>query len=95
MLSAYAEGQLLLQVKAEVESELSQNLADLRPEEAAVLTFLEARLRRTLKDKLADSVALLEAGKGEAKPAKKASRKRKSAARKKPRAKAQSEARAA
>jgi len=95
VLSAYAEGQLLLQVKAEVESELSQNLADLRPEEAAVLTFLEARLRRTLKDKLADSVALLEGGKGEAKTAKKASgRKRKSAARRKPRAKAQSEARA-
>ena len=47
-----------------------------------MLTFLEARLRRTLKDKLADSVALLEGGKGEAKTAKKASgRKRKSASR--------------
>ncbi|MFL5215585.1 MAG: hypothetical protein ACJ8DH_17120, partial [Microvirga sp.] len=50
----------------------------------------------TVKDKLTDSVALIEGGKGEAKTAKKASgRKRKSASRKKPRAKAQSEARAA
>ena len=49
-----------------------------------------------MKDKLTDSVALLEGGKGEAKTAKKASgRKRKSAGRKKPRAKAQSEAHAA
>jgi DNA topoisomerase I len=59
VLTAYAEGQLLLQVKEEVESELRDNLSDLPPEEAAVLTFLEARLKRTLRDKLQESVVLL------------------------------------
>ena len=65
VLTAHAEGQLLLQVKEEVESELRDNLSDLRPEEAAVLTFLEARLKRTLNDKLQDSVALLVGGKAQ------------------------------
>ncbi|MDF3060059.1 MAG: topB [Microvirga sp.] len=72
VLTAYAEGQLLFQIKGEVEAELRENLPDLRPEEAAVLTFLEARLKRTLKDKLEDSVALLEGGKGKAKKSKRA-----------------------
>jgi DNA topoisomerase I len=67
ILTAYAESQLLLEVKEQVESELREKLQDLRPEEAAVLTFLEARLRRTLKDKLEDSVALLEGGNGASK----------------------------
>src|SRR5215207_699526 len=58
VLTAYTEGQLLLEIKEEIESELRENLQDLRPEEAAVLTFLEVRLQRTLKDKLQDSVAL-------------------------------------
>jgi DNA topoisomerase I len=72
ILTAHAEGQLLLQVKEQVESELRENLQDLRPEEAAVLTFLEARLKRSLTDKLQDSVALLGDRKGKAKKAKKA-----------------------
>ena len=72
VLTAYAEGQLLFQIKGEVEAELRENLPDLRPEEAAVLTFLEARLKRTLKDKLEDSVALLEGRKGKAKKSKRA-----------------------
>ena len=63
VLTAYTEGQLLLEIKEEIESELRENLQDLRPEEAAVLTFLEARLQRTLKDTPQDSVALLEGSK--------------------------------
>src|SRR5215204_4227496 len=63
VLTAYTEGQLLLEIKEELESELRENLQDLRPEEAAVLTFLEARLQRTLKDTPQDSVALLEGSK--------------------------------
>ena len=46
--------------------------APVRPQVTAVLTFLEARLKRTLKDKLEDSVALLEGGKGKAKKSKRA-----------------------
>ena len=50
---------MLLQVKASVDDELRNNLPKLTPEEAAVLALLEARVSRTLKDKLQDSVALL------------------------------------
>jgi hypothetical protein len=39
---------------------LRDNLADLKPEEAAVLALLESRLKKTTKDKFADSVAHLE-----------------------------------
>ena len=46
-----------------MEAELRDELAGLKPEEAAVLTFFEARLQRTLKDTLQDSVALLEGSK--------------------------------
>jgi DNA topoisomerase-1 len=71
ILQAYAEGDLLLQVKATIEDELRNDLPKLSPEEAAVLALLEARLSRTLKDKLQDSVALLRKskrnGKGPAK----------------------------
>lgn len=59
ILQAYAEGDLLLQVKATIEDELRNDLPTLSPEEAAVLALLESRLSRTLKDKLQDSVALL------------------------------------
>ncbi|MGU3666505.1 DNA topoisomerase IB [Methylobacterium sp. A49B] len=44
VLDCYLEGGLLLQVKDAVESELSADLSDLRPEEAAVLGLLQARL---------------------------------------------------
>jgi DNA topoisomerase-1 len=50
ILTAYAEGALLLEMKEQVEEELRDNLATLRPEEAAVLALLEARLSRTLKE---------------------------------------------
>jgi DNA topoisomerase-1 len=57
VLEAYAEGGLLLDIKDQVEAELRENLASLRPEEAAVLGLLEARLKRTLTDALEDSLA--------------------------------------
>ena len=44
ILDCYLEGGLLLQVKGAVESELSEDLSSLRPEEAAVLGLLQARL---------------------------------------------------
>ena len=44
VLDCYLEGGLLLQVKDAVESELSSDLSSLRPEEAAVLGLLQARL---------------------------------------------------
>jgi DNA topoisomerase-1 len=56
ILSCYAEGSLLLQVKDEVEDELE----GLRPEEAAVLSLLQARLDRDLKTALEESVAALD-----------------------------------
>ena len=67
VLTSYVEGQLLLEIKQEVEQELRDELPSLKPEEAAVLSLLEARLKRTLKDKLEDSVKLLDAAQ---KPAK-------------------------
>jgi DNA topoisomerase-1 len=60
VLSAYAEGALLLQIKEKVEEELREELAELRPEEAAVLAMLEARLSRTLEDDLQDSLAAVQ-----------------------------------
>ena len=44
VLDCYLEGGLLLQVKEAVETELAEDLASLRPEEAAVLTLLRQRL---------------------------------------------------
>jgi DNA topoisomerase-1 len=60
ILNSYAEGSLLLQIKREVEQELRDELAALKPEEAAVLSLLEARLSRTLADQLEDSLAALQ-----------------------------------
>jgi DNA topoisomerase I len=56
ILTTYMEGSLLLEVKHRVEAELRDELSGLKPEEAAVLTLLQARLSRTLEDKLAASV---------------------------------------
>jgi DNA topoisomerase I len=60
ILNSYAEGSLLLKIKREVDAELRDDLAVLRPEEAAVLSLLEARLNRTLGDQLEDSLAALQ-----------------------------------
>jgi DNA topoisomerase-1 len=57
VLNAYLEGKLLLEIKDQVEEELREDLARLKPEEAAVLAMLEARLQRTLEDSLKESLA--------------------------------------
>lgn len=57
VLDAYVEGALLLEVKRKVEQELREDLPALKPEEAAVLAMLEARLQRTLADSLQASLA--------------------------------------
>src|SRR5215203_5324903 len=49
VFTSYLEGSLLLNIRDEVETELREELAGLRPEEAAVLTFLEARIKRDLQ----------------------------------------------
>lgn len=59
ILSTNIEGSLLLEMKKKVEAELRDDLAALKPEEAAVLTLLQTRLSRTLKDKLTESGARL------------------------------------
>jgi len=56
IITTYIEGSLLLEVKDKVEKELREDLAALRPEEAAVLTLLQNRLTLTLKDKLKASL---------------------------------------
>jgi DNA topoisomerase-1 len=60
LFSCYVEGSLLLDVKEEIEAELRDDLAGLRPEEAAVLSLLEARLSRDLKSALKESLAQAE-----------------------------------
>ncbi|MDB5860337.1 MAG: topB [Ramlibacter sp.] len=56
VLNAYVEGDLLLQVKERAEEELRDDLAELKPEEAAVLAMLEGRLKRTLEGSLKASL---------------------------------------
>ncbi len=50
VFTTYLEGALLIEVRDEVEATLRRDLAGLRPEEAAVLTFLEERLNREIED---------------------------------------------
>jgi DNA topoisomerase-1 len=56
IITTYIEGSLLLEMKDRVEEELREELAALRPEEAAVLTLLRNRLALTLEDKLKASL---------------------------------------
>ncbi|TDR85179.1 DNA topoisomerase IB [Enterovirga rhinocerotis] len=49
LVHSYLQGEMLLEVKKKVEAELRDDLGDLRPEEAAVLSLLEGRLSRDLK----------------------------------------------
>ena len=56
VLNAYVEGDLLLQVKARAQEELREDIAQLKPEEAAVLALLEGRLKRTLEGSLKASL---------------------------------------
>ncbi|HEX2724575.1 MAG TPA: DNA topoisomerase IB [Beijerinckiaceae bacterium] len=60
LISCYVEGSLLLEIKEQVEAELREDLSGLRPEEAAVLSLLEARMNRDLGTALKESVAQLE-----------------------------------
>ena len=48
VLDAYLDGELVLEIKPAVESELCDDPAGLRPEEAAVLAMLRARLKRAV-----------------------------------------------
>jgi DNA topoisomerase I len=57
ILSAYTEGALLLEARDRAQAELSGDLGSLKPEEAAVLALLEARLSRTLTDQLQESLS--------------------------------------
>jgi DNA topoisomerase-1 len=57
VFASYQQGELLLDIKQKVDAQLREELDTLRPEEAAVLALLEARLSRTLEDQLKDSVA--------------------------------------
>jgi DNA topoisomerase-1 len=57
VINAFVEGNLLLAIKGEVEQELREDIATLKPEESAVLAMLEGRLKRTLEDSLKDSLA--------------------------------------
>jgi DNA topoisomerase-1 len=59
ILNSYTEGEFLLKVKRQAESELREDLTSLKPEEAAVLGLLEARLSRTLSDRLKASVSAM------------------------------------
>jgi DNA topoisomerase-1 len=56
VLNAYVEGNMLLQIEKQVESELADKLQELKPEEAAVLAMLETRLKQTLEGSLKDSL---------------------------------------
>jgi DNA topoisomerase-1 len=62
VLNAYVEGQLLLEVRRQAREALREELAQLKPEEAAVLAMLEARLKRTLEDSLQASLAAVKKG---------------------------------
>ena len=53
VLNSYMSGDLLLEIKEEVDAELRDNLPRLKPEEAAVLALLERRLRDDIRDKVA------------------------------------------
>ncbi|MBF9195982.1 DNA topoisomerase IB [Microvirga terrestris] len=68
VFSSYLDGELLLDIKEEIETELREDLPSLKPEEAAVLTLLQERLSREVKKQ------------EEAKPAKRRSPSRKAQA---------------
>jgi DNA topoisomerase-1 len=51
VFTCYLAGDLMIEVRDKVEATLRDELAGLRPEEAAVLTFLEARLSREIEDR--------------------------------------------
>jgi DNA topoisomerase I len=50
VLNSYLDGKLVLEIKSEIESELRDELAELQPEEAAILAMLRARLKQAGDD---------------------------------------------
>ena len=48
VLNSYLSGELLLEIKEDIETELRDNLPQLRPEEAAVLALLESRIKHAI-----------------------------------------------
>ena len=50
VLNSYLDGKLVLVIKSEIESELRDDLAELQPEEAAILAMLRARLKQAGDD---------------------------------------------
>lgn len=54
VVNSYMSGDLLLEVKEEVEAELRDDLPRLKPEEVAVLTLLERRLARDIDHRAAE-----------------------------------------
>ncbi len=57
VVHSYLQGEMLLEVQKQVETELRDNLGGLKPEEAAVLSLLEGCLKRDLKETLAKAAA--------------------------------------
>jgi len=57
VFDAYLDGGLLLDIKEQVETELREDLASLRPEEAAVLALLEQRLSREVEKQMKEKPA--------------------------------------
>ncbi len=57
VVNSYLSGDLLLEIKEEVDAELRGDLPKLKPEEVAVLTLLERRIAHDLADKTAEKVA--------------------------------------
>jgi DNA topoisomerase-1 len=49
VFNSYLDGNLLADIKQEVEDELKQDIGDLRPEEAALLALLHRRLGKELQ----------------------------------------------
>ena len=49
VFNSYLDGNLLADIKQEVEQELKADISDLRPEEAALLALLHKRLGKELK----------------------------------------------
>ena len=51
VVNSYMSGELLLEIKEEVDAELRENLPQLKPEEAAVLALLERRIAHEIQGK--------------------------------------------
>ncbi len=66
VVNSYMSGDLLLEVKEEVDAELRDELPSLKPEEVAVLTLLERRIAQDIDDVAAEKA------KAKAKPARRA-----------------------